>query len=283
MVAKTKKRRSNRPTLSTEEKLKLAKSKIHPIGHELKYLNACVYGKNGKGKTTFGASGPKAFIVDCNEKNTGSARGMGAYEFRVETWEDIDLAYWFLKSGKHEYETVVIDTVSSLATLCMKFVLGDEAARDATRDPDMPDKRHWFKVTELMKTVILNFRNLPMHTIFLAQERRGFSEDDEDESVEIYPDLSASARATLLSHVTIIGRIYTVPVKVAVPGKKKKRVVKQHRLRVGDLGDGVAAKVNIRNHGLPDVIVDPDFSKILAHINKRVKAKKKTAKKKGAK
>src|ERR671937_2146652 len=106
-MATTTKRRSPK----TSNKIEKAKSKIVDAS-EFEYLRILVYAQNGKGKTRFGASGPKSIVVDCNEKGSLSIRRFPAKVFKVETWTDIDLAYWYLKAGKHDFETVVLDTVT---------------------------------------------------------------------------------------------------------------------------------------------------------------------------
>lgn len=222
-----------KPSKEPSSKLEKARSKITDAGAPLDWLKILVYGKPKKGKTTFGATGPKPIIIDCNEQGTLALKKFDDVKiFQLETWTDIDYAYWYLHHGDHDRETVVIDTVTSLASLCMKFVLGDEASRDPTKDPLMPSKREWGKVGELMKTQIIQFRNLPMNVVFLAQERRGYTED-EDDTPEVVPDVSPTVRNALTPAVDIIGRIYTKEVTVKGADKKKHSTVK-HQLLIGD-------------------------------------------------
>lgn len=224
--------RRTAPDRSKREEL--AASKVQDVGEAFEHLKILAYGQNGKGKTRFGASGPRpVLVIDCNEHGSLSIRNYEDVKiFPLETWADIDLAYWYLHKNTDDYKTVVIDTVTSLAQLCMKFVLGDEASRDPTKDPMMPGKREWGKVGELMRTEILKFRNLPMHTVFLAQERRGFTEDD-DEAPEVFPEVSPSVRTTLTASVDIIGRMYVKEVvsKAEEGGKKGSRI--EYRMQIG--------------------------------------------------
>ena len=228
--------RPRRTTSTPTSKIAIARKRIQPVSDQLKYLRILVYAKPKKGKTTFGASGPKpVLIVDCNEQGTLSVRNFPDVDmYPIETWTDIDMVYWFLHKGEHEYQTVVIDTLTSLANLCMKFVMGDEASRDPTIDPAMPSKREWGKVGNLMGTEILKFRNLPMNVVFLAQEKRGYTEDEE-EIPEVMPAVSPSVLNQLTPAVDIIGRIYVKEVVVPGKGEKaRKTTVMERRMLIGD-------------------------------------------------
>lgn len=237
------------------------------MADDYQYLKLLAYGKNGTGKTRLGASGPAPIIVDCNEKGTLSVRNIPDVKvFSLERWSDIDLIYWFLHKGDHDRKTVVIDTVSSLAALCMKFVLGDEASRDPTKDPNMPSKREWGKVAELMRTEILKFRNLDMHVVFLAQERRGFAEEDE-EAPEIFPEVSPSVRGTLTASVDIIGRLFVKEVVVEKGGKKGRKG--DYRMMLGPTERFVTKDRS--EAGLGNVVVLTDKTDALNRIIQKIK------------
>ena len=283
------KKSTKRSSNNKRDRVKEAESRIKDIEEDITRLVFCVYARNGQGKTTFGASGPKPIIIDAEGGTPSVRKHKDAKVFRVETWTDIDLIYWYLKTGDHDRETVVLDTVTALAALCMKFVLGDEASRDPTKDPDMPTKREWGKVGELMKTVITNFLSLDMHVVFLAQERKSFVDDDSDEIPEVLPSLSASSREIMTAHANIIGRMFTKTVveKTKVNGKVKKTKRLQHRMLVSP-HDIYLAKVNIEDHGLPNVLIDPTIPGILdmiagVKVKDQVSSKRVTKKKKGAK
>jgi hypothetical protein len=91
-------------------------------------------------------------------------------------------------------------------------------------------------MTEMMKPVIFDFRNLPMNVIFVCQERvdKG-GEDDEDATNRFVPDLSPGVRGDAMSAVGIMGRVYKKGVRVG-KGKKTKTVF-ETRMLVGDHDD----------------------------------------------
>jgi phage nucleotide-binding protein len=200
-----------------------AATRIHPAS-AAEHLAMVVYSRNKVGKTVFACSSNlKTLIIDCNEQGSVSVRkrpNVDVYDLR--TWDDLDPIYWYLRNSPHDYKVVVIDTITMLAMVGMKYVLKDDFDRDMNRDPMTPDKRSWGKLGEMIKDATIKFRNLKlrgMHVIFLAQEKKTTSEDEDGGTVlEIHPELSPAPRSVLLSSVDIIGRLYAV--EVEKEGKK---------------------------------------------------------------
>lgn len=225
-------------------------------------LSMVIYARNKVGKTSFcGSSDLPTLIIDCGEHGTASVRKRKNVKvYRVDYWEELDWIYWYLKAGDHPFKVVAIDTVTMLATICMKFVLGDEASRDGSRDPAMPDKRHWGKVGELMKTQFINFRNLKglEALIFTAQEKRTTEEDEEGGTVsEVHPELSPSPRSTLLGAVGIIGRLYVKEITDEKTGKTKaerRMLLSSHPLYVAGNRFSTELKAIERNPNLGDFL-----------------------------
>lgn len=209
----------------------LVESKLVRVQDIQPFLNICVYGRNKTGKTRFACSSDlDTLLIDCNERGTDSVRrNTNVTVYPMTKYDDLDPIYWYLKAGKHNHKVVVIDTVSMLATLGMKWVLKDDVERDLDRDPLTPDRRSWGKLGEALKETFLRFRNLDMHTVFLAQEKSTTSDDDESGGtlIEVHPELSPSPRSTLLSSVSVIGRLYVKEVE------KNEKTVMQRRMLLG--------------------------------------------------
>lgn len=211
--------------------------KIKPASKLPKRFRALFYGRSGAGKTRLASSAPDVLVIDVNEQGTDSVRkDFDPDVYTVEYWDELNEVFWYLASGEHKYKSVAIDGVTGMQNLCMKFVLGDETARDASRDPDMPSRQVWGKVGELMKTQITNFRNLPMNVIFTALQRVKTSGDDDDEEGEIFvsPACSPSIAGHLEAAVGMIGYLQTT--RVLGPkqeGKKKRARITRTRLLIG--------------------------------------------------
>jgi len=207
-----------------------AVAKLKPASSIRPQVKMVVYGRNKQGKTVFACTSElKTLLIDCNERGYASVRNQENVQiYELTRWEDLDPIYWYLRGGKHDFEVVVIDTVTMLANICMKWVLKENADRDMTADVQTPTRQSWGKLGEAMKETIIRFRNLPMHVIFTAQEKMTTTEDDDGGTLqEIHPELSPSPRSTLLSAVDIIGRIYVKEVE------RNEKTVLERRMLLG--------------------------------------------------
>jgi hypothetical protein len=208
------------------------------------------------------SSAPNVLLVDVNEKGTESVRrNLDPNVYPVDIWTDVTDLYWYLQEGSHEFDSVAIDGITALQTLCMNFVLGEATQLDASRDPDMPTRQVWAKVTQLMKTQITNYRNLPLNVVFTALTRRNIIGEEEGEGESsVGPACSPSVSAHLEAAVDIIGYIYKREVMVKVRGTDKK----QPRTRTRLIVEGTERfLVGDRTHTLGNYIDAPDLTDIL--------------------
>ena len=175
-------------------------------------IKALIYGPNGTGKNTVSATFPgPVLVLDVNERGTKSMVGIeGLKKREVDTFELFMMAYWYLKSGNHPFKTVVIDNVTTLQELVMKFVMKKESDFDSSKDIDMPTKRDWGGLSQIMKRWMIDFRNLPMNVVFIAQEKRTNDDDLASDEVTVFPQVSGSVKAILGAAVDVIGRTYVV-------------------------------------------------------------------------
>lgn len=246
-----------------------AAKRIQSIHDVNKYSSYCFYGRNGSGKTRLAASsGLKTLIIDCEEKGTETLVGLEYAEkcdvFQLERWDELNWIYWHLKTHPGLYEVAVLDTVTMLSALGLKWIMGDERSRDTSLDPLMADRRHYGKLNMALGQAIIDWRNLPLHTIFLAQERTETVEDEgSDEAatvLEVVPSLTKGPRGVLMSAVGTIGRVYTKDVTKVVKGKET--TVTERRLLVGAHAK-YASKTRIQ--GLPRILRNPTMKDILDH------------------
>lgn len=181
--------------------------RIRSVDEISKYAKILVYGRNKNGKTRFAATWPRVLICDIQEEGTRSARGSGADVIEVNSFDEVGDVYWYLKAGNHKYRTIAIDTLTALQDAAQRKVLGEAEERDPTREHAMPDRRTYGRANQLVKQMVLEFRNLPMHVVFLAQERVEVDEETDEPALRT-AQLSPGSRGTALGAVGLIGRIY---------------------------------------------------------------------------
>jgi hypothetical protein len=218
--------------LATKIESKIIRAADMPANRKL-----LIYGRAKQGKTRLVSSAPKVLLLDINEKGTASVRrDLNPWVYPITFWTEIADIFWYLQEGNHDYESVALDGLTAMQTLCMNFVLGEQVALDASRDPDMPTRQAWGKVGQLMKTQITNYRNLPMNVIFTALTRSRFvdDEDDTESSGEplIGPAVSPSVGNHIEQAVDLIGYLYKREVIVKSKKSKDKKKVTRRRLIV---------------------------------------------------
>lgn len=79
-----------------------------------------LYGVHGVGKSTFGAGAPKPIFLPCEN---GSGELDVARFPQPKSWEDIRSALRALLTEKHDYKTLVIDTLDAAEPLCWRVVM----------------------------------------------------------------------------------------------------------------------------------------------------------------
>ena len=224
----------------------MAKTKIADIESKIKrpadgprYVNLLIYARNKVGKTYFSAQAPNVLIAD-PEHGTDALVKTNPAVFPVDSWEDVDEFYRYLKAGKHDYEWAVCDSFTRMHNMALRFVMKLQEERDLDRIPGMVRRQDYGKAGELTKGMLYNFLSLPMNVIFTCQERTiEVSQYDDEEGDElgntltrVVPDLPNSARSAINGVVDLIGRMYVERIKVRVKGSKEIREIDQRRLWV---------------------------------------------------
>jgi len=185
-------------------------------------LSLLVYGRSGVGKTRFGATGKRVLIINCNEQKPISIRGMGAKVINIKKVpEDTVKIFWYLRNGGYKkYDTVVIDSLSSLQKMYERFVVDEGVKKDASKSNVIVSQRDYGIVGNYMFVDVTNYRNLQevMNVVFIALERVPSGEENDDIK---RPDVMPSLQRVVESAVNIIGRMYLKEVKV----KGKNRIV----------------------------------------------------------
>lgn len=232
--------------------------KIIPVSDMAGPLSVLVWGRSGTGKTTFGSTFPRPILlVDVREKGSdGLAYEEGIDGLPLESWEELEELYWFLSENPDRYQTVIIDTVTQLQDLALEKVLADEG-----KTIDSPvSQSNWGSMSKMMKSWLLSFRDLPMNTVFVAQDRVNDVKGYEDQLVpEVGPRLSPSVAGMLCAAVKVICQTFIMEeVKRGKDNRIRRHIT--YRLRVGPHPLYLTKIRQPRGSPVPADIVNPSYS-----------------------
>lgn len=196
---------------------KIARERITRPAETESYPRFLIYARNKKGKTTFGLSAgiEKTLVLD-PEDGTDEMKRKNPHVWKIQRWEDIDDAYNYLRHTKHPYEWVVVDGLTKLSNMSLKYVMKLQEEKSLDRIPGFVQQRDYGKSGELMKDLLQRFHNLPMGVVFTAQERQDEAFDDaedadvEEASAAYVADVPKGVRSFANSIVDVIGRLYIV-------------------------------------------------------------------------
>lgn len=227
---------------------------------------ACLfYGRSGTGKTTVASSFPMpAVLLDIREKGSDSVSNVrGLKVGQVTDWEQIEEMYWYLKDGKHDFKTVIIDQLTQLQELAIKKVMKDAGKETG----DQVTKQNFGAVSTMMKEWILNYRDLiddGINVVFLAHDRR-VGGDDESGEDQIDPSVGAALMPSVASYlngtVKIIGNTF-IRESYSIQNKRKVRSV-EFCMRIGPHAFYTTKTRSPVGIASPDVIVDPNHDKLV--------------------
>jgi hypothetical protein len=92
---------------------------------------------------------------------------------KIRSWSDFDDAYYMLKSGKHPYNSVAIDSISESHIFALLTQL-DSSTRTRTI-PDLLEQGDYGVALVQMRKMLRKFRDLPMHVFVSCMDK---TEDD---------------------------------------------------------------------------------------------------------
>ena len=239
--------------------------KIRLPGENMEYIKAVFYGRSGTGKTTLACTFPgPILILDIKEEGDDSVADLKdkVKVMPIDHWEEIEQIYWYLHSGDHPYKTVVIDTVTQQQALKLTS-LKEDMGKSAD---DLITKGMWGTTAGSINTWILNYRDLRMNVIFLAQDRTNKGDDAGDESdeqldPEVGPAVMPSVAKTLQAAVKTVGQTY---IKEVIK-RNKKGITREveYRLRIGPHAYYASKIRKPKKRVAPDYLVDPSYEKLM--------------------
>lgn len=223
------------------------------------YINMMIYGNSGTGKTVLAGSADmvpdlrKVLILDV-EGGTYSLRNSpysNVDVIRITKWNEIELIYNQLYTGAHEYNTVIIDSLTELQKVSMEGILND-VNNGMYLTSEIPQIQEWNINIEQVRKVVRRFRDLPLNTIFTALVN---SEKNQTKGyITNKPMLSGKVKDEVAAFLDIVA-FYTVK---EVEGKS---------VRVLQTASTETTVAKDRSSKLPAIIEDPTMEKIFNYLN----------------
>lgn len=240
--------------------------KIKPVETLPFNLTMVTYGRPGTGKTTFAATFPRpALLLNVKEDGTDSISDVkGVDTVRINTWDEFEQTYWYLKSGKTKYKTVIIDAVTQLQELCI------EKYREGRPEDEVLSQRIWGQVSGAMKKWLVDYRDLVNGSgveavNFICHDRVHDTEDSGGGQLdpEVGPRLMPSVAGHLCGAVKVIGYTFIKELKQKDPTKKSKKTEVEYRMRLGPHPYYTTKVRQPKSSFTPDSIVNPSYDKIV--------------------
>lgn len=180
-----------------------------------------IHGPQGSGKTTVASTiaevGKVLFIDLTGEKGIRSFKGAPHSEnitiLRPQSITALDDIFWELNSGKHEFKAVILDSLTALQKMTMRYLLGHDetAVREIKKGGSPADMRTWGQSLDIMTDTATFWmgladadRDTPMHVVMTAQSKMM---EDHDGNMNFVPDVQRGAISITLASADYI--VYT--------------------------------------------------------------------------
>lgn len=178
------------------------------------YLRALIHGRQGAGKTTFASTiagaGKTLFVDFVGEKGIRSFQN-APYAKNIDVVRPtsitmLDDLFWELDGGNHDYNAVVLDSLTAIQKMTMRYLLkhDETAVREIKQGTAPADIRTWGQALEIMQdTATFWFgladgdREKPMHVIMTAQTK--ITEDETTGATTHTPDVQKGALSITLA------------------------------------------------------------------------------------
>lgn len=173
-----------------------------------------LHGPQGSGKTTLASTiaeaGPTLYLDMVGEKGVRSFRGAPYAKnitvVRPTSITQMDDLFWWLNKGEHEYVAVVVDSLTSVQKMTMRYLLGHDetAVREIEQGTSPADIRTWGQSLDVMVDTATFWygladgnRDRPMHVVMTAQTK--IIDDEISENITRTPDVQKGALSIVLA------------------------------------------------------------------------------------
>lgn len=242
-----------------------------------------IHGPQGSGKTTLASTiaelGPTLYVDLTGEKGIRSFKGAPYADnitvVRPNSVTQFDELFWALDKGEGNFVAVVVDSLTSVQKMAMRFMLGhsETAVKEIKQGGAPADQRTWGQTLDIMTDFATFWYGLadgnrprPMHVIMTAQTK--VTDDEVAASAMRNPDVQKGALGIVLAAPDYI--VYTEAEEDYDNPSETGEIPMRHIVRFGGhTGYRTKARIPVPLRGkIPPVIGRGKSSPNLAQLSK---------------
>lgn len=162
--------------------------RVEDLDDFLESINIMIYGPAGHGKTCLASGAPNAVFIS-TEKGVIAAKQTGnkAKIIRTSTWEQVVAAKKWCKENLGEDDWVILDSLTKMQVLMIRWILRMQNEKNGSRDLDIPAIQDHQKWQNYFKRFVDDLVEEKYNTIFICTEQRF---DNEDGDTEVIPAIT---------------------------------------------------------------------------------------------
>jgi len=171
--------------------------KFQPVDH---YVRATVYGGSWVWKTVFWWTAPKPIFASAENGllSIVSTLWYSPDYVAINSVESLQELYKFLKDWSHDYQTLVIDSMTEINEM-----IKEKIEKKIWRPMQI---KEWWELAKQVKWIIRAMRELPIHVILICQEK--LSTDDEGHVITVKPMLNWKNADEIAYMMDIVAYMY---------------------------------------------------------------------------
>jgi len=242
---------------------------IDPVDLQPNAVKMLVYGDVGQGKTTFASTAPNCLFISVEAGDIALASNPHAMDprtriYRVNSIEMLRETFVWIKTNQYgfgDFDTIVIDSLTDVQDKVLFMVMSREEAKDPRRKKGRPQQQDWQEVTNTLRRMVMNFRDLPKHVIFTALYRNDKSPNTPGgyaTSRVVRAELSPAVYKAVSAYMDFVGFLQAYPV-LGADGQPTGEMMRY--LLFQDPSMVYATKVRI---ALPPYLENPTFNSFYA-------------------
>lgn len=238
---------------------KIAELPIYRVSQAEPRVNMLVYGESGVGKTRLAGSADavpalrRVLLIDV-EGGTLSLRDVypDVDTVRVKSWVEMQSVYDALYSGRYDFNTIIIDSLTEIQKMSMDGIMRKLVEEYEERSADVPGLREWNINLEQTRKFVRAFRDLPMNTVFTSLVKS--DKNPRTGAIKRKPSLSGKLADEVAGFLDIVVYMYAKE----IDGENK-------RLLLCTSTEDTVAKD--RSNNLPVTMEDPTMASIWKALN----------------